>query len=80
MGGRPPIFALLIVLLGAWQRADAVDFSTVEFAGRTFTVCRVDVHKEHLDLFHRDEHNQPFKRFDRLVAGLQPKGRKLVFA
>lgn len=58
----------------------AVDFSTVEFAGKTFTVCRVDVRKEHLDLFHRDEHGQPFKRFDRLATGLQSQGRKLVFA
>jgi len=62
------------------QRAEAVEFSTVEFAGKTFTICRVDVRKEHLDLFHRDEHGEPFKRFDRLLAWLEPQHRKLVFA
>jgi uncharacterized protein YigE (DUF2233 family) len=72
--------ALLFLCLLLIGRAGAVEFSKVESAGKTFTVCRVDVHKDHLDLFHRDEHGQPLKRFERLVAWLQPQGRKLVFA
>ena len=72
------IAALVISI--ALHRAEAVDFSRMEFAGKTFTVCRVDVRKEHLDLFHRDDHGEPLKRFDRLVTWLQPQHRHLVFA
>ncbi|MEP6668214.1 MAG: phosphodiester glycosidase family protein [Chthoniobacter sp.] len=69
-----------LVMLTTLQGASAVDFSTVEFAGKTFTVCRVNVRKEHLELYHRDDTGQPFKRFDRLTAWLLPQGKKLVFA
>jgi len=58
----------------------AVEYSTVEFAGKRFTVCRVNVGKEHLQLFHRDDTGQPFKRFDRLAPWLESRGQKLVFA
>src|SRR5881394_2610782 len=60
--------------------ASAVAFSTVEFAGKRFTVCRVNVRKERLQLFHRDESGQPFKRFDRLAPWIESRGQKLVFA
>lgn len=60
--------------------ATAVEFSTVEFAGKRFTVCRVNVRKERLQLFHRDETGQPFKRFDRLAPWLESRGQKLTFA
>jgi len=60
--------------------ASAVEFSTVEFAGKRFTVCRVNVRKERLQLFHRDESGQPFKRFDRLAPWIESRGQKLVFA
>ncbi len=76
-----------ILLLTAWfttlslvGAASAVEFSTVEIAGKRVTVCRVDVHKERLQLVHRDDAGQPFKRFDRLTAWLQPRGQTLVFA
>lgn len=52
----------------------------VEFGGRKFTVCRVEVGRERLQLFHRDETGQPFKRLDRLSWWLEQRGRKLVFA
>jgi uncharacterized protein YigE (DUF2233 family) len=71
---------LAAVMSIALHRAAAVEFSTVEFAGKTFTVCRVNVRKEHLDLFHRDEQGQPFKRFNNLGLWLQQRDRKLVFA
>lgn len=64
----------------ALPSARGVEFSTVEFAGKRFTVCRVDVRKEHLELFHRDETGQPFKRFDRLVPWVEGQRLKLVFA
>ena len=80
MGWRSLILAGLIFFSIAWQRVEAVEISTVEFGGKTFTVCRVDVRKEHLDLFHRDAQGQPIKTFNRLLALLQPQKRNLVFA
>jgi uncharacterized protein YigE (DUF2233 family) len=77
--------AMNTLLLAVWLAtlalpSYAVDFSTVEFAGKRFTVCRVDVRKERLQLFHRDDTGQPFKRFDRLAPWLESRGQKLVFA
>jgi uncharacterized protein YigE (DUF2233 family) len=63
-----------------FNEALAVEFSSVEVAGKRVTVCRVNVRKEKLQMFHRDETGQPFKRFDRLAAWLPPRGQKLVFA
>jgi uncharacterized protein YigE (DUF2233 family) len=62
------------------DHASAVEFSTIEVADKRVTICRVNVRKERLQLFHRDETGQPFKRFDRLATWLQPRGQKLVFA
>ena len=68
---------LLLVLLVS---ARGVEFSTVEIAGKRVTVCRVDVRKERLQLFHRDENGQPFKRFTPLVDWLSKRGEMLTFA
>ena len=62
------------------SHAPAVEFSTVEIAGKRVTVCRVAVRKENLQLFHRDEAGQPFKRFDQLALWLESRGQKLIFA
>ena len=70
-------FAVMLALLNA---AFAVDCRTVEFSGKTFTVCTVNVRKENLQLLHRDEAGEPFKRFDRLANWLAPRKEKLVFA
>jgi uncharacterized protein YigE (DUF2233 family) len=67
-------------LLALTRDASAVEFSTVEFAGKCFIVCRVNVGKDRLQLFHRDENGQPFKRFDRLASWVESRGQKLVFA
>ncbi len=69
-----------LALLTFLGQASAVEFSTVEIAGKPVTICQVNVHKERLQLFHRDEKSVPFKRFDRLAAWLQPQGQKLIFA
>jgi uncharacterized protein YigE (DUF2233 family) len=60
--------------------ASAVEFRTVEFAGQRLTVCQVNVRKNHLQLFHRDEKGQPFRRFDRLASWLESRDQKLTFA
>ncbi len=68
---------MLLALLGSLR---AVEFSTVEIAGKRVTVCRVDVKKERLQLLHRDENGQPFKRFDPLVKWIEERGQTLTFA
>ena len=71
------ISVMLLALFGSLR---AVEFSTVEIAGKRVTVCRVDVKKERLQLFHRDENGQPFKRFPPLVKWLEERGQTLTFA
>jgi uncharacterized protein YigE (DUF2233 family) len=80
MGLRVWLAIAVLTISASLPHAAAVEFNTVEFTGKTFTICRVDVRKEHLDLFHRDEHGAPLKRFDRVLTWLQPQHRKLVFA
>jgi len=74
------VASILIALFALNALASAVEMSVVESAGKRFTVCRVNVRKEQLELFHRDDAGVPFKRFERLATWLQPSGRKLVFA
>jgi uncharacterized protein YigE (DUF2233 family) len=74
------LLVVWLATLALTNYASAVEFSTVEFAGKRFTVCRVNVRKERLQLFHRDETGQPFKRFDRLAPWLESRGQKLTFA
>ena len=61
--------ALLLGLaaLALASSASAVECSSVELSGKRFTICRVDVRKEHLQLFLRDGNGQLFNRFDRLA-------------
>lgn len=74
-----PLFALLVAL---WLplMGRAVEFSEVTANGVRFTVCKVDVRRERLQLFHRDENGSPFKRFSVLAPWLEARGQKLVFA
>jgi len=74
------LLTLWVLLLTLFSNASAVEISTVEIAGKRVTICRVNLRKDHIELFHRDETGQPFKRFDRLAAWLQTRGQKLVFA
>lgn len=74
-----PLLAILFGML-APSSALAVEFRRVEFAGKRFTVCRVDIREERLQLFHRNEKGQPFKRFDRLASWVESRGKRLVFA
>jgi uncharacterized protein YigE (DUF2233 family) len=75
---RTLMFCLMVLVLPS--RTSAVDFSETQIAGKRVTICRVDIRKERLQLFLRDDTGQPFKRFERLAAWLQPRGQKLAFA
>jgi uncharacterized protein YigE (DUF2233 family) len=75
-----PLLLAMLVSLALHNAAPAAEFSTLNFAGKRFTVCRVRVHEEHLQLFRCDEKAEPFKRFDRLSSWIESRGQKLVFA
>jgi hypothetical protein len=44
------VLLAIAVALALLTRAHGVEFSKVEFAGKSFTVCHVNVQKEHLEL------------------------------
>ncbi len=73
-------FLALASLCVGLLKSNALDFSTVEFAGGRFTICRVEVNKDRLQLFHRDEQGRPFKRFNVLESWLATRGHRLSFA
>lgn len=61
---------------GAW----AVDCSVVQFRDKRYTVCEVDLVREKLQLFLRDEGGAVFTRFKPLRRYLEAKGEQLEFA
>lgn len=60
--------------------APGPEIGMVEFGGRRFTVCTVNLDEFDLELFWRDENKEPFKTFAALDDWLQGRGRTLVFA
>lgn len=72
--------AFSVAFLLCLTTACGTDFSSVSVAGKRVTVCRVEVSKEPLQLFLRDNAGQPLKSFDGINRWLQPQGRKLLFA
>ena len=75
-----PGLIVLFVALMLLAEAAAVEFSTAEINGKALTVCRVDLRKERLLLFLRDETGRPIKRFDRLTTFVEARGKRLLFA
>ncbi|HEX7867883.1 MAG TPA: phosphodiester glycosidase family protein [Variovorax sp.] len=67
----------LLLLLGALLFAGLAEFAA---ADSRFTVVKVDLRTERLELFLRDDAGVPFKRFDRLDAWLKEHHRQLGFA
>lgn len=57
----------------------AVDFSTITHAEKKFTICRVNLQKESLQLLLRDDAGQPLKSFERAQQWLGEKQQKLIF-
>ena len=58
----------------------AVEFSMAEIAGKKATVCRVDLSKEKLRMFLRDDTGRSLKTFAEIQSWLQSQNQKLVFA
>lgn len=70
----------VLMALALCQSAVAAEISTVEFAGTKFTVCRVNIAKESLSVFHRDDKGAPLRSFVRLKSWLGSRGRAVTFA
>lgn len=70
---KPLLLAVLCLLCAP---AAAVECTTMERA----TVCRVDVSREHLQLFLRDGQGAPFNTFAAIDRWLKPRGEHLAFA
>lgn len=60
--------------------ARAVECATKSAGIAAFTVCRVDLKGEQLELFWRDDSGRPFRQFSALREALGSKGKQLVFA
>jgi len=74
------VVAVAACILFGSHPAAALDFETIRSGNATYTVCRVDLRKDQLDLFHRGETGVPFKRFRRLETWLRARDRALPFA
>jgi uncharacterized protein YigE (DUF2233 family) len=60
--------------------AHAVECGAKTIGGTPFTVCRVDLNSERLDLFWRDDAGRPYRQFSTLREALETQGKKLEFA
>uniref|UniRef100_C5CWT4 Periplasmic protein-like protein n=1 Tax=Variovorax paradoxus (strain S110) TaxID=543728 RepID=C5CWT4_VARPS len=69
-----------LLLLLALCLAGAASMASAAAAEPRYTVVKIDVRRERLELFLHDDSGAPFKRFDRLEAWLAARNRQLVFA
>ena len=58
--------------------AQAVDCGTKTVGDAAFTVCRVDLKAEHLELLWRDDAGRPFRQFSALRHALVTQGKEGV--
>lgn len=70
---------IALVLLIVSHTGHALEFKTVEHAGKKFTVCQVDPAVDKLHLFLRDGSGQYFKSFEGIDRALAPRGQHLLF-
>jgi uncharacterized protein YigE (DUF2233 family) len=75
---KAPLF--LTALFSFLAAASAVEYSEEKIGDVKVTVCRVNVRREHLQLFLRDDSQQLIGRFDKLAAMQAAHGHTLVFA
>jgi uncharacterized protein YigE (DUF2233 family) len=73
---------LLLVLLAAalfHSSAFAVETKDMTFDGKRYVVCLVDLKKESLELFLKDDAGAYFHHFEKLERALASQKRRLVF-
>ncbi|WPH19486.1 phosphodiester glycosidase family protein [Variovorax paradoxus] len=69
-----------LLLLLALCLAGAAGLASAAAAEPRYTVVKIDLRRERLELFLRDDSGVEFKRLDRLEAWLAARNRQLVFA
>lgn len=74
---RPFLLALVLALTRS--TACAVEYRTVEHAGKWSIVCTVDPARERLELFLKDEKGAMLHKFSAIEAMLAARGKRLVF-
>ena len=72
--------AVFVALTAICNDAWAVKCDAANSLGKRYTVCRIDVRREHLQLFLHDDSAKPFRHFDMLDAWLRDHGQRLNFA
>jgi uncharacterized protein YigE (DUF2233 family) len=79
-GATRGLLAIVAALLICSGTARAVDCGASTAGGTSFTVCRVDLKTERLDLFWRDDAGRPYRQFSALREAMEAHGKTLVFA
>jgi uncharacterized protein YigE (DUF2233 family) len=75
-----PVIALLSVSTVCAPVASGVDISRETFAGKTAITCTVELSKDHLCLFLKDDTGRPLKSFATLSQWLERQNKHLIFA
>lgn len=76
-----PVKSLVAGCLLLWSAAAAaVECSPVTYGATRYTVCRVDLRTDHLQLLLYDEAGKAFNSFERLSQALTAHSQQLVFA
>jgi uncharacterized protein YigE (DUF2233 family) len=76
-GARLWLTGALLLCCGVVQ---AVECGAKTVGDTPFTVCRVDLKAEQLELFWRDDAGRAFRQFSALREALEAKDKRLVFA
>jgi uncharacterized protein YigE (DUF2233 family) len=70
---------LLAALLSLPSLLSALEHQTLLAAGKKVTVIQLDLSRDHLRLYHRDEQGKPLRRLEHLAAWLRGQGQTLLF-
>ena len=81
-GAYPPVWvALLWSALSLWPlAASAVECSTLEHSGNSYTICEVAADREQLRLFLSGPDGVPYGQFSAVRAAVAEQGEQLLFA
>lgn len=74
------IYVCGLVLSVCCQVAPAAEVEEAKIAGKRATACKVNVGAERIEIFLRDDTEQPFKSFEAVESYLAKRGEKLAFA
>ncbi len=77
VAARSSLLGALLLCSGV---SHAVDCGQMAAGSTAFTVCRVNLKLEQLELFWRDDAGRPFREFSALREALLLKGKQLIFA